>query len=168
MLKITFRLLIVFFVFMTSARAQKQGPDRTHLEKLLAERAKNFSEYAGSIQKRSGIFGNKTKRDIEKSNEVLMAIVTLDNDIMSSLRRTLDYKSYEKTSDNYNSRDCNERLLQSRKVTDTLMKQITILENKTKHSDSKVSIYKMLCCVFFAGCVALLILLGKQRRAAVR
>ncbi len=168
MLKITFRLTLLFFVFITGAHAQKQSPERTHLEELLAERAKNFSEYAGSIQKRSGIFGNKTKRDIEKSNEVLLAIVTLDNDIMSSLRRTLDYKSYERTSDSYNSRDCLDRLQQSRKVTDTLMKQITILENKSKHYDSKVSIYKLLCCVFLVGCVALLILLGKQRRGVAR
>ena len=50
-------------------QAQKQK-----LESLIEERARNFSEYTTSIQKRSGIFGNKTKRDLEKSNEVLISI----------------------------------------------------------------------------------------------
>src|SRR5690349_11108044 len=80
--------------------AQTQMEDRMNLQNLLAQRAKHFSAYTSSIQKRSGIFGNKTRRDLERSNEVLIAIVTLDNDIMDALNRSLSYKTFEKTTDN--------------------------------------------------------------------
>src|SRR5262245_48812691 len=119
-----FQGIFIFLFVSFNALAQIPMQERLTLQNLLAERAKNFSEYTTSIQKRSGIFGNKTKSDIQKSNEVLLAIVTLDNDIMDALNRALSYKTFEKTTDNYSSRDCEMKLKQSMQVTDTLMKQL--------------------------------------------
>lgn len=135
--------------------------DRMELQGLLAERAKNFSAYTSSIQKRSGIFGNKTKSDIQRSNEVLLAIVTLDNNIMDALNRALSYKSFEKATDNYSKSDCEMRLKQSMQVTDTLMKQLTLVEKKIKHDNSSASFYKVL---FYLALAAASILFVKLRR----
>jgi len=132
------------------------------LQNLLAERAKNFSEYTTSIQKRSGIFGNKTKSDIQKSNEVLLAIVTLDNDIMDALNRALSYKTFEKATENYSSRDCEVQLKQSMQVTDTLMKQLTIVEKKIKQRDNSTFTYKVLFYLALAGCGILFVLLRRK------
>src|SRR5215203_552016 len=134
----------LILLFLYSGAQQIQMQDRMALQNLLAERAKNFSAYTNSIQKRSGIFGNKTKSDIQKSNEVLLAIVTLDNDIMDALNRALSYKTFEKTTDNYSNRDCEQRLQQSMNVTDTLMKQLTLVEKKIKQENSTASLYKAL------------------------
>lgn len=148
-LQLTFFLICILIM---PAFAQSQMEDRMNLQNLLAERAKNFSTYTSSIQKRSGIFGNKTKRDLEKSNEILIAIVTLDNDIMDALNRSLSYKTFEKATDSYSSRDCEMKLKQSMQVTDTLMKQLTLLENKMQHPDSSGMIYKLLFFLLLTGC----------------
>ena len=136
--------------------------DRMNLQNLLAERAKNFSAYTSSIQQRSGIFGNKTKGDIQKSNEVLLAIVTLDNDIMDALNRALSYKSFEKTTDNYSSRDCEQKLKQSMQVTDTLMKQLTMVEKKNRQRDNSSFLYRTLFYLALSGCIILFFRLRRK------
>jgi hypothetical protein len=153
--------IIIFLVLSTSAFAQTEMQDRMNLQNLLAERAKNFSAFTSSIQKRSGIFGNKTKGDLQKSNDILIDIVTLDNDIMDALHRSLSYKTFEKTTDNYSSRDCEMKLKQSMQVTDTLMKQITVLEDKIKHPGTSSTVYKIL---FFLSALACLVLAIRLKR----
>jgi len=147
--------ILLLSIFYSGAFAQVQMQDRMNLQNLLAERAKNFSAYTTSIQKHSGIFGNKTKSDLHKSNEVLISIVTLDNDIMDALNRSLSYKTFEKTTDNYSSRDCEMKLRQSMQVTDTLTKQLSVLESKMKHPDRSALIYKTLFYLSLIGCFAL-------------
>lgn len=146
---------ILLWLFIFPSFAQMQMQDRMNLQNLLTERAKNYSTYTSSIQKRSGIFGNKTKHDIEKSNDVLIAIVTIDNDIMDALNRALSYKTFEKTTDSYSARDCELKLKQSMEVTDTLMKQIAVLEKKVDHPDSTASVYKVLFYLMLAVCAFL-------------
>lgn len=155
---------ILLWLFMSTSFAQVQMQERLNLQNLLAERAKNFSAYTSSIQKRSGIFGNKTRHDIEKSNEVLIDIVTLDNNIMDALNRALSYKTFEKTTDVYSARDCELKLKQSMEVTDTLMKQIAVLEKKVDHPDSAASVYKVLFYLMLA-CSAFLFWKMKRIRA---
>lgn len=156
--------LIFLLLFINSAFSQMQVQDRLNLQNLLAERAKNFSEYTSSIQKRSGIFGNKTKKDLEKSNEILIGIVTLDNSITDALNRALQYKTFEKTSDNYDVMDCQLKLKQSMEVTDTLLKQMALLERKVKDTGSPAAVYKVLVC-FFLFFSAFLLYKIRQLRA---
>jgi hypothetical protein len=163
MKKILVALVLIFSFLHTGAQAQMQMEDRMNLQNLLAERAKNFSAYTSSIQKRSGIFGNKTKTDIQKSNEVLLAIVTLDNDIMDALNRALSYKTFEKTTDNYSSRDCEMKLKQSMQVTDTLMKQLTLVEKKIRQGNNSASVYSMLFYIALAGCFVMFIMMKRRK-----
>lgn len=146
-----------------SASGQTPVQDRMNLQNLLEERAKNFSAYTSSIQKRSGIFRNKTKRDIEKSNEVLLAIVTLDNDIMDALHRSLSYKTFERATDNYSSRDCEMKLQQSMQVTDTLMKQLTALETGIRKRGDSAALYKTLFYLMLAVSAVLAVLLRRKK-----
>ena len=162
-MKITCIILLHAFLCFP-AFAQSQMQEREQLQNLLARRADRFSAYTVSIQQRSGIFGNKTKRDLEKSNEVLMAIVTLDNDLMDALKKSLDYKTFERTEENFNVRDCEAKLKQSMQVTDTLMKQLTLMERKIKSQDAPGSVYAWLFYLLLAGCV--LAVLTRYRRGA--
>ena len=158
------RIALIILVFIsTLAWSQIPTADRMNLQNLLAERAKNFSEYTGAIQKRSGIFGNKSKRDIQKTNEILIQIVTLDNDIMNALNRALSYKTFEKTTDNYNSRDCEMKLQKSMEVTDTLTKQLMVLEKKIKKQGSSSSTYQTLFYTTLVLLLGLLVLYYRKR-----
>ena len=69
---------------------------RKKINKLLDERSSRFGQYESSLGKRSGIFGLKTKKDMQFSNDILRQIVLKDNDIFSELKILLDYKDFEK------------------------------------------------------------------------
>lgn len=69
---------------------------RMKVNQLLAERSSRFGQYENSLGKRSGIFGLKTKKDMQFSNDILRQIVLTDNDIFSELKILLDYKDFEK------------------------------------------------------------------------
>jgi hypothetical protein len=161
------KIILLFFLAVSCLTGNAQNEilaqDRMNLQNLLAERAKKFSSYTTSIQKRSGIFGNKTKGDIQKSNEVLLAIVTLDNEIMDALKRALSYKTFEKATDNYSNRDCEMKLKQSMQVTDTLMKQLAVVEKEIRQRDSSASVYKVLFWLMAIGGIAIFINMKRKR-----
>jgi len=69
---------------------------RIIINQLLAERSSRFGQYENSLDKRTGIFGLKTKKDMQFSNDILRQIVLTDNDIFSELKILLDYKDLEK------------------------------------------------------------------------
>ena len=69
---------------------------RDKINQLLEERSAKFSQYDNSLSKRTGIFGLKTKRDMQASNDILTEIVLTDNNIFSELKILLDYKDFEK------------------------------------------------------------------------
>ena len=69
---------------------------RKKINLLLEDRSVKFSRYDNSLTKKSGIFGLKTKRDMQASNDILTQIVVTDNNIFSELKILLDYKDFEK------------------------------------------------------------------------
>ncbi len=85
---------------ITEAYAQNDSSayetQRKKINKLLDERSNRFGQYESSLGKRSGIFGLKTKKDMQFSNDILRQIVLTDNDIFSELKILLDYKDFEK------------------------------------------------------------------------
>ena len=154
MKKILLVILIISLKSFHVSAQEKKTEDRENLQRLLVERADRFNEYLASIKKRSGIFGNKTKHDFAQSNEVLISIVTTDNKIMDALNRIRDYKTFEKTSINYSAEQCDEKLKQSMFVTDTLTKQLNVIELRNKKLESKTIKLKGL---FYLALIALAI-----------
>jgi hypothetical protein len=65
-----------------------QGPefDGAKLEKMVGERDQLHAQWRSSESKKSGIFGNRTKKDMAETNDWLERIVTKDNQIMDELR----------------------------------------------------------------------------------
>lgn len=122
---------IIFFggdILGTQAsEADSSNYYRTGLKELLRDRREKFDAYSQSLEQRSGIFGNKTKKDIRESNTVLINIVRTDNHIIQVLNRVLDFRTYEKVNMNY---DLNQNKRQANKLlqaTDTLSKQVSAL-----------------------------------------
>ncbi len=122
---------IIFFggdILSTQAsEADSSNYYRTELKELLRDRREKFDAYSQSLEQRSGIFGNKTKKDIRESNTVLINIVRTDNHIIQVLNRVLDFRTYEKVNMNY---DLNQNKRQANmliQATDTLSKQVSAL-----------------------------------------
>lgn len=100
---------VMFFLFfaascMTSFAFGQQAIDTTGYEAqrkkvnaLLTERSRRFGQFNESLQKRTGIFGLKTKKDMQSSIDILKQIVLTDNDIFQETKALLDYKDFEKS-----------------------------------------------------------------------
>jgi len=70
---------------------------RQKVNRLLTERGQRFGQFNESLQKRTGIFGLKTKKDMQASIDILKQIVLTDNDIFQETKALLDYKDFEKS-----------------------------------------------------------------------
>jgi len=70
---------------------------RNKINDMLQVRSQKFSQYTQSLDMHTGIFGLQTKKDIRRSNEILMEIVQTDDAIFKELKILLDYKTFEQT-----------------------------------------------------------------------
>lgn len=75
------------------------------LNKLLRERETLHREWQVSESKKSGLFGNRTKKDMSATNEWMDRIIRKDNQIMQELEMLKDIEtteiSYEKENYKY-------------------------------------------------------------------
>src|SRR6185369_7534982 len=108
------KTLILFscLAFAASMQILAQGTteERKDLHDLIDIRRSKFESYSHSLEKKSGIFGNKTKRDMQLSNEVLSEIVETDNRIISLLNHVVNFRSYEKVNNTYDLIERNEQV----------------------------------------------------------
>ncbi len=70
---------------------------RKKINSMLAERMQKFGKYDQSLSKHTGIFGLQTKKDIRRSNDILMDIVKNDNEIYRQLKILLEYRTFQQT-----------------------------------------------------------------------
>ena len=147
------KTLILFncLVFATALQIFAQGTteERKDLHDLIEIRRSKFESYSHSLEQKSGIFGNKTKRDMQLSNEVLSEIVETDNRIISLLNHVVNFRSYEKVNNTYDLIERNEQVQNLERATDTLIKQVDKLTisnaaYKTKTIRLKWSVYGLL------------------------
>ena len=162
-----FFLSATAFLLSIYLMAQPAPADRKELMDLLQERRERFDAYASSIEKRSGIFGNKTKKDMQQSNDVLTEIVRTDNRIIGVLNRTVDFRNYEKVTMGYDVQANNERVNTLLKSIDTLQKQVTLLNARKSHLSS--SLVRMKMATFFLGIISIVfaVLWFRSRRKSL-
>lgn len=70
---------------------------RKKINSMLTMRHQKFGEYDQSLAMHTGIFGLQTKKDIRRSNDILMDIVKTDNGIFQQLKILLDYRTFQQT-----------------------------------------------------------------------
>ncbi len=118
--------------FLFSSNANKKAIDKSkeRLTILLKERTGKFEKYTKSIDERSGIFGNQTKNDLRKVNDVLIEITQTDNVVFKELKRLLDYKSFEKGNVVQDMGRYEEERRNNFAAIDTLNKQVISLREK--------------------------------------
>ena len=157
-------ILIIFAFYFQVTVAQNDMMEKKKLYDLLEQRKQRFNSYSSSIEKRSGIFGNKTKKDIQQSNEILREIVRTDNDIINVLNRAVDFKTYEKVNLNYNVNENSQQLENLTRATDTLEKQVMFLkkENTTLQEDAKWAKAKIITLLI--ALIIMLIFIRKIRK----
>lgn len=64
---------------------------------MLANRTEKFGQYDSSLTMHTGIFGLQTKKDIRRSNDILMDIAKTDDAIFKELKILLEYRAFQQT-----------------------------------------------------------------------
>ncbi len=98
--KLILFLCLVFFgtnVFSQQTDSLAYQLQRKKVNNLLAKRSITFNQYFQSLDLHTGIFGLQTKKDIRRSNEILMDIVKTDNAVFKELKILLDYRTTVQT-----------------------------------------------------------------------
>lgn len=90
-------LLLLIFCFSFSFAQTAYEAQRKKVNNLLNARTSKFGQYDESLTMRTGIFGLKTKKDMQRSINILTEIVQTDNEIFKELKILLDYKDLEKS-----------------------------------------------------------------------
>ncbi|WP_460545959.1 Clp protease ClpB [Echinicola sediminis] len=82
-------LLLAFLLLPMLSFSQKK------LEKLIIERQNLHQQWKASESQKSGIFGNRTKKDMISTNEWLERIILKDNQIMDELEMLKNIETTE-------------------------------------------------------------------------
>lgn len=97
-------ILLLISSFITLATFAQVNADslayelqRKKINSMLDERRQKFGQYDQSLQMHTGIFGFQTKKDIRRSNDILMDIVQTDNEIFKQTKVLLDYRTFQQT-----------------------------------------------------------------------
>ena len=140
------RILIILLLFgslVNYSFGQVDMMERKKLYELLEQRKLKFDDYSNSLERKTGLFGNKTKKDMQASNDVLREIVKTDNQIISVLNRAIDFKSFEKVNLNYTEKENSSQLNNLLQASDTLSKQVQSLTDKNKKMNTQLLWYKI-------------------------
>lgn len=128
---------------------------RTKINNLLAKRSITFNQYFQSLDRHTGIFGLQTKKDIRRSNEILMDIVKTDNTVFKELKILLDYRTTVQTEVQSKSNESENRNYGFIKTINLLRDQAQNLQAEAAENSRQAERYQY----FLIAAVALIIIL---------
>jgi Xaa-Pro aminopeptidase len=106
--------LILFCFLYIAAFAQTNSDSlayqlqRKKINTMLAVRTQKFGQYDQSLTMHTGIFGFQTKKDIRRSNDILMDIVKTDDNIYKEIKILLEYRTFQQTQVQTHSKEAEE------------------------------------------------------------
>jgi hypothetical protein len=114
-----------------SAAYQQQ---RKKINSMLAVRGQKFGQYDKSLSEHTGIFGLQTKKDIRRSNDILMDIVKTDNDIYKELKVLLEYRTFQQSQVLDKSKDTENTALESMYTINRLQSQLEKIKKENEEN----------------------------------
>lgn len=137
------------------------GFGQAKLEKLLEERDRMHREWKSSESKKSGIFGNRTKKDMIETNEWMQRIIHKDNQIMDELQMLSEI---EKTEITYEKNDYKFISQKQEREIGVLKRALQEKDETIKDKASNKRAYEWTTFIFFLSTVLLGYLHWKKRK----
>lgn len=172
--KVIFVTNIVLWIGLTHGFAQvKSSIDSTSYENqrekvnnLLNQRREKFGEFDQSVLKKSGVFGIfKAKRDMQRSIDILKAVVINDNNIFLETQKLLNIKDFEKAhyqklADEYDTQSSAymRTITKLQAENEKLRTQVSSLDEEEHQS----GIWLYLCLIVIAGLAGYIFYLKKR------
>jgi len=163
--------LCILCLFPVLVFAQKSNSDslayqlqRTKINQMLESRRQKFGQYDESLKKHTGIFGLQTKKDIRRSNDILMDIVKTDDDIFRELKILMDYRVFQQQQAQTHSSQSENVTLAYMNTINRLRSQIDLLKQEAQqekaHQQSQLRLLIGIIVLLF---VSILYLLTRKR-----
>ncbi|SNS34246.1 hypothetical protein SAMN06295967_107167 [Belliella buryatensis] len=122
------------------------------LEKLMEERQALHQQWQNSESKKSGIFGNRTKKDMVETNNWMERIINKDNQIMDELKMLSEI---EKTEITYEKNDYKFISRKQEREIATLKRALQEKEQNIEERKSNNRTYEWTSFIFFLSTVGL-------------
>lgn len=151
---------------------------RTKINSMLTQRQLKFGEYDASLSQHTGIFGMQTKKDIRRSDEILMGIVQMDNAIFNETKILLKYsadqlqsRTSQLESQRFQQQNVQYQVQQSQDNTLAYMGTINELRNqndelkqRVKQAEHEITVaYRWIVIVVVLMVASILLILMKKR-----
>ena len=149
---------LVFFVFMAlplhvSAQAK--------LEKLVEEREQLHQAWKASESKKTGIFGNRTKKDMVETHDWMARIIQKDNQIMEELKMLSEI---EKTEITYEKNDYKFIVRKQEREIAVLKKALEEKGESIEEKKQDKRFFEWTSLLFFLSTMGLGYLFWKERK----
>lgn len=158
------KLILFLGLFFIGTNAFGQQTDslayqlqRKKVNNLLGKRSITFNQYFQSLEMHTGIFGFQTKKDIRRSNEILMDIVKTDNAVFKELKILLDYRTTVQTQVLDRSKEFENRNTSFMNTINKLRDQTQKIQAEAAESNKQAAHFKNL--LIAAGALILILVL---------
>lgn len=150
-----FALLLAFLCISQLATAQEK------LNKLVSERQQLHQQWQQSETRKSGIFGNRTKKDMIATNEWMSRIIQKDNQIMEELEML---KNIETTEISHEKEDYKFIAQKQQGDIGILKRSLELKEVELKEAKSKHRTNEWVAFLLFLSTIGFGYLYFKNRR----
>jgi hypothetical protein len=152
----------------TCSFAQKGNNDslayqiqRAKINQMLDVRKQKFGQYDQSLSQHTGIFGLQTKKDIRRSNDILMDIVKTDDAIFRELKILMDYRIFQQQQVQTKSTETENVNLGFMSTINRLRQQIDQskqeVQKEKEHQASMLRIFIVLFVLMFGSILYLIV-----------
>ncbi|NNM15609.1 MAG: hypothetical protein HKO56_03035 [Bacteroidia bacterium] len=172
MKKLILCIMLVFFALQSAnalvVQVDTAQADKRYLLELLEKRKALFNEYSSLNEMKTGIFKNRTKKDVMRSKQMLNNIIALDNKIINELDRMFEHNQFQKLSLGVDMLDYELQLNKHRVGISALQNEIQYLKNDKAELELQISQGKFwqylstVVSIFLAG--ILIYVLFKKRK----
>jgi hypothetical protein len=143
---------MLFFIFSLLLNLQVTSMEGAKLEKLVQERDQLHAQWKASESKKTGVFGNRTKKDMVETNEWLERILAKDNQIMDELRMI---GAIETTTISQEKEDYKSITLTLEKDVQALKRALSEREKEIEEKVSERRMFEWASLIFFLSTLGL-------------
>lgn len=137
---------------------EASGQER--LKKLITEREQLHQQWEASESQKSGIFGNRTKKDMTATNEWLIRILKKDNQIINELEML---KEIETTEIGYEKEDYKFIAQKAEQDIVKLKRALSLKDEEIQSGLKEKRTYEWTTLIFFVSSMVLGYLYYKKR-----
>lgn len=157
-MKHIFLLFVCCSILFTSISVLAQAK----LEKQVEQRDQLLHEWEQSVSKKTGFFGNRTKRDMAETNEWLRRIIAQDNLIIDELKFSF---SVESSFISQEKEDYKSITLSLEKNVQALQRAVADRDDQLKIYESEQKTYELLLILLLSGCLVFGYWILKQKNS---